>query len=51
MRKLFFALRHAVYNLFHPRVARSVRQQVAEDTCVAHNVFCCETCFNMEPAE
>lgn len=26
----------------------SVKQQVEEDTCLAHGIFCCALCFDME---
>jgi galactose-1-phosphate uridylyltransferase len=28
-----------------------LRQQINEDTCTKHNVFCCPQCFNMEPTQ
>ena len=26
----------------------SVKKQIKEDTCVAHGIFCCELCYDME---
>ncbi len=44
--QLLRALRYRIWRLLHPRTARWVDQQVAEDTCSAHNVFCCSECFD-----
>jgi len=29
--------------------AELLRQQIDEDTCDAHGIFCCDECFDMHP--
>jgi hypothetical protein len=33
--------------MFH----KTIDEQVAEDTCSAHNAFCCASCFDVTPIE